>query len=214
MYSVIIVAAGQSTRFEKGNKLLAKLKNQERVINQTCEVFLKNDRIENIILVSSDEIHQIVKQKFENNIRFTFVNGGSSRFLSVKNGLEKCTTPKVLIHDGARPFLKQDLLNEILDEVVQNNVVGVLPWIPVTNTLKRNFNGLKTVNREEYIQSQTPQAFDFKILNESYHNFKGEDSFDDCQVVEEYLENPQIRLVKGDITNIKITFMQDLSINT
>ncbi|AXK50696.1 IspD/TarI family cytidylyltransferase [Spiroplasma alleghenense] len=214
MFSVIIVAAGDSTRFSGGNKMVVKLENQELVINETCKLFLENNKISKVILVSKDQIKEIVFKRFVNNSKMVFTQGGSTRFLSVKNGLEICDTEKVLIHDGARPFLSQKLLDKILYEIESSEYDAVIPWIPVTNTLKKIKPKIKTVKREEFVQTQTPQAFNTKMLKKIYENLDDGEFYDDCQVLEEHKKDAKIKLVEGEITNKKITFIQDLSINT
>ncbi|AHI53432.1 2-C-methyl-D-erythritol 4-phosphate cytidylyltransferase [Spiroplasma sabaudiense Ar-1343] len=211
MTSVIIVASGNSDRFGKEDKLLSKIGN-DAVIQKTCQLFLQENEIEKIIVVCKFEIEKHIREVFKNNEKIVFTNGGCTRSDSVKKGLKICKTPKVLIHDGARPFASQRLLNKILQETKRND--AVVPWIPVTNTLKKINPQIQTLNREDFIQTQTPQGFSTKIIKLAYKKSDRDDFFDDCEAVENLKLKVRIKLVEGEISNKKITFIEDLSPNT
>ncbi|MDM8534076.1 2-C-methyl-D-erythritol 4-phosphate cytidylyltransferase, partial [Clostridiaceae bacterium HSG29] len=127
MNSVIIPAAGNSTRMGKNiSKQFIKLYNKE-VIYYTINIFEKSKLIDEIILVVKEEeiidFEILIKKYKFKKIKLTV--GGNNRKESVYNGLKKIATSssKVLIHDGARPFLKEKYLNEMLEKLEYEEAV-------------------------------------------------------------------------------------------
>ena len=112
-YSALICAAGSGTRMKLGyNKVYAKLNDGQMIIDKTINVFLNDIDCEEIIVVSDPDVFL----EMHNGVidqRITLVQGGSTRQESVYHGLVKVKNSYVMIHDGARPFLNQDLLDSI-----------------------------------------------------------------------------------------------------
>ncbi|WP_338985135.1 IspD/TarI family cytidylyltransferase [Spiroplasma endosymbiont of Diplazon laetatorius] len=199
MISLIIVANGTGQRFGE-NKMLVKIEN-EYLINKTINCFKNIEQIKEVILVSNKEVFDVVE-----NDSIIFCEGGSTRSESVKIGLEKCTEEFVMIHDGARPYVSKRIINESIMNLENNDCV--VPVLKVTNCLKQFVkNKIKTVNREGFVQSQTPQSFKTKIIKEAYNKNLGE-FYDDCQLLEN--DNYKIKLIEGSEKNKKITFKEDL----
>ncbi|AUB31083.1 IspD/TarI family cytidylyltransferase [Spiroplasma floricola] len=199
MVSLIIVANGASQRFGE-NKMLIKIEN-DFLINKTIKCFEQIKEIKEIILVSNEEIFNRVKNK-----KTLFVNGGLTRTESVKKGLEKVSQDFVLIHDGARPYVSKKIIDSIISNLKENDCV--VPVLKVTNCLKKITNNkVETVNRDNYVQSQTPQGFKTAIIKKALKN-NFSDFYDDCQIIEnmEY----KIKFIEGDEKNKKITFINDL----
>ncbi|OJJ12457.1 bifunctional 2-C-methyl-D-erythritol 4-phosphate cytidylyltransferase/2-C-methyl-D-erythritol 2,4-cyclodiphosphate synthase [Alphaproteobacteria bacterium AO1-B] len=145
------------------------------------------------------------------------VVGGKTRQKSVLNGLkalEKADPDFVLIHDAARPFLSADVLDGII-EALEEGQDGVLPTVPVVDTLKRQPQGadrLETVDRSNLHAAQTPQGFPFAKILSSHRAAAaaGHDDFTDDTGLAEWA-GLGIALSNGDPANFKITTPADLS---
>lgn len=118
--TAIIVAAGNSTRFGQGkNKNLFEI-NAKPIISYSIEVFNKSSKIKDIILViKPDEkgyFEEIVKNiKLQKEL--TYVNGGQTRMESVYNALKNTDSDVVIIHDGARPRIKEEYIDKCLEQM-------------------------------------------------------------------------------------------------
>lgn len=143
----------------------------------------------------------------------TVVTGGASRQQSVRRALAALGPgPEVVvIHDAARPFAPPDLFTEVVS-AVDGDVVGAIPVVPVTDTVKRVDDGrvLATLDREELGLAQTPQAFLVSALAEAHERAaeEGREVTDDSMLLEGL---GAIASVPGDPMNLKITTMLDLA---
>ncbi|AKX33687.1 2-C-methyl-D-erythritol 4-phosphate cytidylyltransferase [Spiroplasma litorale] len=201
MISAIIVANGTSSRFGEENKLLENI-NGDFVITLAIEKFLKVPSIKEVILVSNDEIFNVINT--DNIIK---VYGGKTRPESVMAGLKKASQKYVMIHDGARPFVSSSLINKLSKELEKHQVV--VPILNITSSLKMyDNNKIKTVNRESFFQTQTPQCFKKDIIINAYENINTK-WVDDLQAIEG-IDNIDVKLIPGEISNIKITFKKDI----
>jgi 2-C-methyl-D-erythritol 4-phosphate cytidylyltransferase/2-C-methyl-D-erythritol 2,4-cyclodiphosphate synthase len=141
------------------------------------------------------------------------VPGGASRQESVRLGLESLeeTAPeRVLIHDGARPFVEPALIARVLDAL--DRAPGAIAALPVTDTLKRGeaerISG--TVAREGLWRAQTPQGFRFEEILAAHRAARNEaDLTDDAAVAER--AGLEVLLVAGSPANLKVTTPGDLS---
>ena len=201
--SAIITAGGSSSRFGS-NKLLEKLEGKT-IIETTIEKFLPF--VDEIIIPTSLEIQEAIKIK-DNKIKFT--KGGKNRQESVYNGLSKCEFKDyVLIHDGARPFIKEKTIKETIEKVVELEAVVVCA--PAIDTIKIcNENGeiISTPKRETVFHAQTPQAFKYSTIFEAHQKLKGENFTDDSSMMEEL--GHKVFVVQTTHENKKITFREDL----
>lgn len=211
----IIVAAGNSTRFGQGkNKNLFSV-NEKPVIAYSIEVFNKSKEINDIILVIKPE----EKANFEKIVKdipldkpLKYVNGGCTRMESVYNALKETSSDIVMIHDGARPRVKEEYIEKCLNEM--DKFKGATVAVKSKDTIKIcDDNGvvIETTKRANTYLIQTPQCFERKTLLELHEKFKGnEDITDDCMVLEK--GGYKIKVVEGDYTNIKITTFDDLNL--
>jgi len=144
--------------------------------------------------------------------------GGASRAESVLNGLlamaaEVSREDWVLVHDAARPCLSQGLLDRLLAELDDDPVGGILA-APVADTLKRAGEDqriLETVPREKLWGAQTPQMFRHGLLTQALQQV-GTEVTDEASAVEALGMAPS--LVASDLTNLKVTYPQDLEVAT
>ena len=134
MISAIITAGGSSSRFEGNNKLLF-LIGDKTVLQHTVDKFLNVSEIDEIVISVNEAIFEDVKTLFDNNSKIKFVLGGDNRQSSVFNALKVCSNPNyVLIHDGARPFITEDIILKTISEVKEKNACIVA--VKTVDTIK------------------------------------------------------------------------------
>lgn len=216
--SAIIVAAGSSTRMGKSiSKQLIKLNGTE-VIVHTLKAFQQSNAIDEIIVVCRGQDIDIIKTLAEQNsiTKATgFTCGGATRQESVKNGvaLVKPTTQYIAIHDGARPLiLPQDINNVVNNAAIYNSsALGVFVKDTIKVVDKSGFI-TSTPNRSNLVAIYTPQVFKFDLYKRAIEQaeIEGKDYTDDCQLVEALGE--KIYVTNGSNTNIKLTTPEDIII--
>lgn len=213
---VVIVAAGTGSRFG-GNipKQYCCLGNKP-VVMHAIERFRETlPDSETVIVVSSEMVEfwqQLCRDYGFESPRI--VTGGASRSESVRNGIEALSLKKgtVMVHDGARPLVDpQTILN--VAEAMEKGVDGALPVVPVTDTIREITEAGQsvTVDRGRYRAVQTPQAFDLEKLTEAYSLTTGTSFTDDAGAMEA-AGYTDIRMVDGNVDNIKITNPRDIAI--
>lgn len=206
----IIPSAGSGTRMEiTENKLMIKI-GSETIIEKTIAKFENSEWIDGIIIITDDEKIKNICGKYSKVIKFT--KGGKQRQDSVCNAIDLITNQNsiILIHDGDRPFVS--------DEIIKNNIVAASEFgacvtaIKSKDTIKKVKKDSvdKTLNRDELINVQTPQSFDYKIIKKAYEFYKETkiEVTDDSTLVE--LLDVKIKVVPGDYKNIKITTKEDV----
>ncbi|MGL5694215.1 MAG: 2-C-methyl-D-erythritol 4-phosphate cytidylyltransferase [Peptostreptococcaceae bacterium] len=217
MNSVIIVAAGSGKRMNAGmNKQFIKL-NEKEIIAHTIDAFYENKNIDEIIVCIKKEEEEffnkeiLKKYNFE-NIKIAY--GGKERQDSIYNGLKNLDTKCeiVLIHDGARPFVNDGIINESIEVAKEKKAVVV--GTPVKDTIKvvNNGNVKDTPRRESLWAAQTPQTFDYKLIKNAYDEAYKNDYYgtDDSMLVE-YI-GQEVTMIMGSYENIKITSPEDINI--
>ena len=140
------------------------------------------------------------------------VEGGAERQDSVYNGLKSLdNTDIVLIHDGARPFLSERVIEEGISNARKHGAAapGVMPKDTIKIKDENSFSK-ETLNRNELVAVQTPQVFKMELIKECHEKVKEEKKIvtDDTMVVESY--GHKVFLYEGEYTNIKITTPEDL----
>jgi 2-C-methyl-D-erythritol 4-phosphate cytidylyltransferase len=135
--------------------------------------------------------------------------GGSSRQASVAAGLDLVDVPIVIVHDAARPFVTEAMLEAVIAPL--SEVDGAITALRMNETLKRADGDLviETVDRSNLWRSQTPQAFRTDALRKAHLKARDESfaATDDAQLIERY--GGRIALVPGDPANIKLTYEDD-----
>lgn len=183
------------------------------VLMRTILCFTEYDADINIILVLPHDQQDYWKELCEKycfDAEYSIVDGGDTRFQSVKNGLSAIPSEGdalVAVHDGVRPFVSHEVIENCFD--VAENEGAVIPVLPVTDTLRDIRTG-RTVQRSDYRAVQTPQVFDAALLKEAYDRPYEEGFTDDASVVEAY--GKTVTLVDGNRENIKLTTLYDLRI--
>ena len=209
-YSAIVLCAGKGSRSGLTyNKMLYRFKNKT-VYEMSMEIFLNDERCKQIVVVTKEEELDDLK-KLISSKKIDYVFGGKERQDSVYNGLQVVKEDYVLIHDGARPYLKKENIDDILECLNKND--ACLLVVPVKDTIKVciDSNIVKTLPREQLVQAQTPQAFKTELIKRCYQKGKDKNyiATDDASLVE-YFENIEVKAVLGSYSNIKITTPDDL----
>lgn len=210
MYSVVVLCAGKGTRSGLGyNKMFYQFQGQT-IYEMTMKVFLEDNCCGQIIVVCrQDERGQF--QQLCQDQRIEFVEGGQERQNSVYAGLQNVRYENVLIHDGARPYVKKEQI-QLLLECLKTHQACLL-MVPCKDTIKEVHHNqvVKTLKREMLMQAQTPQAFKKEIIIQAYKQGieQGIQATDDAQMVEMFT-NEKVYVVMGDYENKKITTKDDL----
>jgi len=212
--TAIILVAGNSTRFGQNRNKNFELVNGKSILSYSINAFNKNKFIDNIIVVIKQDDKETVEQIIDKeNItkKISIVLGGNSRQESVYNAIKNLASDIVIIHDGARPAIKQEYINNAIAEMV--NFKGVTIGVKSKDTIKiTDDNGivLNTTKRSNTWVIQTPQCFDREILLNLHEKYKDTEVTDDCMLLEK--DGHKIKIIEGDYTNIKVTTYEDINI--
>jgi len=152
---------------------------------------------------------QLSKAKITN---YRIIEGGAERYETVYNCLKAVKTDMVLIHDAVRPFITEAVVQAVIDAA---NLHGAaICGLKVRDTLKRVDGGLidKTVNRDEFILSHTPQVFKTSVLKKAAENTGEFDIVvtDEAQAMELYRK--KVAWVDSTPDNIKLTYTEDITL--
>ncbi|MBR9830596.1 2-C-methyl-D-erythritol 4-phosphate cytidylyltransferase [bacterium] len=209
----IIVAGG------KGNRMKSEIPKQfieiggKPILMHTIEQFYKADsNIEIILVLPKEQIQywQELQTKHGFEVPVLVSEGGTSRFYSVKNGLEKVTsTGVVAIHDGVRPFVATSTIMKGF-EVAEKEKTAI-PTVNLVDSIRRVDEKVnRALNRANYRLVQTPQVFDIALLKTAYQQSFSDTFTDDASVIEAM--GHSVTLFDGNSENIKITTPFDLKV--
>ena len=117
----------------------------------------------------------------------------------------------ILIHDGARPFVTDDIIKRSINKANEHNAIVV--GVKVKDTIKvvsDNGNIIDTPNRSYLWAVQTPQVFKYDIITKAYEDAYNNNYYgtDDAMLVERIGYN--VKIIEGSYNNIKITTQEDL----
>jgi len=209
MVGTIIVGGGKSKRFKEDK--ISYLINDKPLIYYTIIPFIKSKLIDEIVIVLSKDNYVKIKKYIENLKKIKdIVIGGKERKNSVINGLEcflNSNINKVLIHDGARPIVKSEFIDDIVCKISDEKCI--VPVINANETIKyKKREKIKTLNRDFLYIAQTPQGFPFPKIYHLLKKYENKKLYDDSMVFE--LEGEKVELSEGDPSNIKVTYSNDI----
>lgn len=216
--SAIIVAAGSSSRMGEGIDKQMVMLGALPVLAHSIRAFEQCASIDEIIVVTkSEHIMDVgnLAQAFGFSKLRCVVAGGATRQESVSNGISACGehVEYYLIHDGARPLVKEETINAVIENALIYGAAAAA--VPVKDTVKRVGSDMKienTVDRASLYLVQTPQMFaadTYRMsLKQAIH--MGLDLTDDCQLFER--TGHPVYLCEGDYGNIKLTTPEDIAI--
>ena len=211
--SVIIVAGGKGLRMGGDIPKQFVTINGLPILMHTINSFHSFDSSMDIIVVlpiDQQDYSKNLCREYKFTVSHTIVDGGETRFHSVKNGLDSIFEDGIVaVHDGVRPFVSPEVIETCFSVSIEKG--AVIPVIDVVETI-RHISGddSQTVPRDEYKLVQTPQVFSVTLLKKAYSQKYNSNFTDDASVVEAM--GHKVTLVKGNRENIKITTPFDLKL--
>lgn len=209
----VIVAAGSGTRMGKDIPKQFLTIAEKPVLFHTLETFLSAYRDMELILVLPSKFMQwgveIVKA-FTEPHRIYFVEGGNTRFQSVKKGLALVKEHSVVfVHDGVRCLITGQLIHHCYEQAIVKG--SAIPAVAATETVRIiDGENHRVINRNMVRLLQTPQTFLSTLLLKAFDCTEQDSFTDEAAVVE--ASGERVYLIEGEYTNIKITRPQDLAI--
>lgn len=230
--TAIVLAAGSGSRMQSAvAKQFLPLKGKP-LIWYALHAVEESEIIDDCILVTAEQDIPYVREEIVQKYRFTKVNiitaGGSERYLSVGRALQLIADGHlmvsnehgyVFIHDGARPFLTEKILQDTYEAAVQYH--ACVAAVQSKDTVKISDGegfALSTPDRRTVWNIQTPQVFETSLILQAYERLRnrlpkmqeqGIQVTDDASVVELFTET-RVKLVDASYQNIKITTPEDM----
>lgn len=210
----IIVAGGSGSRMQSAVPKQFLLLNGKPVLMYTIEAFYNSSSAPSIIIVLPQNYHHYWVELCKDHdfrIPHHLVNGGDTRFQSVKNGLALIENPDAVIavHDAVRPLTELSAIDKSFAHAQKfGNAIVAVKSRDSIRQVKNNSSA--ALVRDEIYLVQTPQTFQSSLLRQAYEQQYSTDFTDDASVVERLGIN--INIIDGSYTNIKITFPEDIAI--
>jgi 2-C-methyl-D-erythritol 4-phosphate cytidylyltransferase len=213
-YFAIIVGGGSGKRMEN---IVAKqflLLQHQPILMHTIEAFARSKFNPEIIVVIPSNAHHYWQElclKYNFNIPHQLIEGGKERFHSVRNGLMAVKdNGYVAIHDAVRPLVSTKLIDSTFEAA--QDYTNAIPTIQSSDSVRKikTEKTSKIVKRDQLVFIQTPQTFETSQLRKAYQMGFKKSFTDDASVVEN--AGFPIHLMKGERTNFKITFPEDLEL--
>lgn len=208
-YSAVIVAAGSGSRMHLGyNKAYYPMKDGRTILDHTLDVFREDPDCRQIVVVTDSVMF---RDHIQQTGQITLAAGGGTRQESVCHGLMAVLCDTVFIHDGARPFLSKECLEDLKKAMEKEQAACLM--VPCKDTIKHVEDDyiVETYERSTLRCAQTPQAFRTELILACMQKAAQEQytGTDDCSLVERY-SGVKIRAVAGSYENYKITTPEDL----
>lgn len=216
--AVVIVAAGRGERAgqKDGPKQYRRI-GASAVLSHTVEAFRRHPAVGTIAVAIHPDDEMLFREAVPHrDEQLIVVNGGPTRQESTLLALRALADGKpetVLIHDGVRPFVDQNLIDTIIEALRENE--GVLPALPVSDTVKRANEAGRveaTIPRAGLYTAQTPQGFSFAAILDAHEkaSAEGRHDFTDDAAIAEWAGIP-VRIVPGSSDNVKLTYAKDIT---
>lgn len=214
----VILAGGSGARFGANIPKQFMCFAGKTVLEHTVDVFESYEPIDEITIVTKDDfitdVKELVKKNGWKKVKH-ILRGGKERYESTLAAVAVYDdNDNLILHDAVRPLLTHRILNDCIealhvynaidvavkttDTIIQVNDEGCIEYVPPRHLLR---NG------------QTPQCFKRKVLKTAYEIALKDPSFlttDDCGTVVRYLPDEKVYVVEGDVSNMKLTFKEDL----
>jgi len=209
----LIVAAGRGSRAGGGVPKQYRDLAGAPVLRYSVAVFARHPRVSRVRVMIHPDDRALYEKAVAGFDLLAPAPGGATRQDSVRLGLESLAElrpDRVLIHDGARPFVDAAMIDRTLDALAASP--GAIPALPVTDTIKKADDGNRlvatTVDRSRLWRAQTPQGFNYEKILAAHRAAVGADLPDDAAVAERH--GLSIALAAGSEANFKITTEEDL----
>lgn len=203
--SAIIVAAGSGTRMGR-DKMLINLFGKS-VLSRTVEVFSSTGFFDEIIIVCSEKNMDTFAEELK-QYSVKLVLGGLTRGESSYAGIDAAQGEFLLIHDGARPLVTREIIENTLIACIKTGcaAAGVKSKDTIKTVTPDNMIA-STVDRETAVLIQTPQAFKKELIKSAYEKY-GFQMTDDCALMEKM--GAKVEIVDGNYENLKLTTAEDI----
>ena len=225
MIFAVILAGGTGSRMGSTDmpKQFLEIKGKP-IINHTIEKFLPDPQFEKIIVLSPKawigHTDRIIRKHTGKSDKIAVIEGGSTRNETIMNaikyiekeyGLDDDTV--IVTHDSVRPFVTHRIIKENIRAAQQYGACDTV--IPATDTIVESDGAAITAipDRRKMYQGQTPQSFKAKLLLDAYNSLSAEEKdilTDAAKIL--VMKGMEVKLVKGETFNIKITYPYDLKI--
>ena len=200
--SVIIAAGGRSVRMGAGLPKQYLQVEGLPVLVRTCKAFCCVRDCELIVVCPKDYLDYTDALLREYGVEAKLVCGGASRTESVRAGLNAAKGDYVLVHDGARPFVSEGLINGVL-KALESGAPAAIPAVRPKSTIR---TAEQTLERDSLYEVQTPQGFKADVLRAAMDS--GLEATDEAGLAEK--SGIKITITEGDYANIKITTKEDM----
>lgn len=217
--AAIVLAAGEGKRMGSGIPKQYMLIKSRPLVYYTLKAFEESPVDEVILVTGEDEIdycQQYIVDRYHFEKVTKIVAGGWERYASVYNGLQAVSDADyVLIHDGARPMIDEQLIRKCIRSVMKYRAcVVAMPCKDTIKVVDEDHYAIHTPERKTLWQVQTPQCFEYQLVRDAYEALmesKNDKATDDAMVVETYANVP-VKLIEGGYDNIKMTTPEDVKI--
>lgn len=209
--AVIIVAAGRGHRASKDLPKQYEMILDKTVLNHSINSFISCNTIDNILCVIHPDDQALYEKAIAPHDIAAPVNGGATRQDSVYRGLkalESSAPDIVLIHDAARPFIDESVINTLINTIADGEAAA-LPALPIVDSLKKA-NGdyvIGTADRDGIYSAQTPQAFNYSDILKAHEAALGQELTDDVAVAA--AAGIKTKIIAGSEAAFKITHSED-----
>ncbi len=199
--------------------------NGKPIICYALETFEKSPLIDDVIFVVGEDSLDFARKEIVGKYGYRkvkqIIKGGAERYLSVRNAIRTIQDGYVFIHDGARPFVTEKILQNVYEGVIKYDAVCV--GVPVKDTIRivdeEGFSK-ETPDRAHLYSVQTPQAFAIALIKEAYEKLDELMEMPDAQypaitddaMVVETMLGRKVKMIPGAYENIKITTPEDMEV--
>ena len=236
-FAAVVLAAGKGKRMKSTVQKQFLLLHGKPLLYYSLEAF-ENSPVEDIVLVTGAEETEYCRKEIVERFGFqkvrAIVAGGKERYHSVYEGLKALSDQLgygtgasvggkederdyVMIHDGARPFVDEDILERVMKDTVTYGacVAGMMSKDTVKLADEDGF-AAQTPDRSRVWTVQTPQSFSYTLIKEAYDKMMSREEYqqgvtDDAMVVES-MTRQRVKLTEGSYRNIKVTTPEDMAV--
>lgn len=215
--AAIVLAAGRGSRMNSGIQKQFMELGGYPLIYYALQVF-EHSSVDEVILVTGKNETDWCRREIVDKYGFckvrSVVPGGSERYLSVYEGLRAAEEPDiVLIHDGARPFVTDEIINRTIRSALESGSgIAAVPAKDTVRIADETGTAVLTPPRDRVWMMQTPQAFRYPLIYRAYQELVSrniQNVTDDAMVLETVL-NQGVKIVEGSYSNIKVTTPEDM----
>lgn len=209
--AAVVVAGGEGRRLGGDRKQFRRL-GAAPMLAWSCAALARHPGVSELVVVVPADVAE-APPRWLDDLADRVVAGGSTRRESVRRGLAAVAERHdvVLVHDGARPFLSESLIDRVLAAAAEGPAI---PGLPLSDTVKMVGDDGRvraTLDRGLLRRAQTPQGFPLRLLRELHEETAGEEAATDDAFLCERAGIP-VRVVPGEAWNVKVTTPFDLAL--